>query len=123
MNDQRIKTLSSFLEERVALCHQRQEALHSDGREDEAVFEKIRSNIYDIFRTVLSAGVKACGEDTQALGTFFHQRLLQIPQSWEASYHRAREHGDTEKMHLEQIKLDAAHQIREKFESLWGENS
>lgn len=119
MNHQNYLTLEAFLQEQIALCHSREEALRHDGREDEAVFQKIRSNIYDIFHTVLSAGVRVCEDDAAALGEFFRQRIQQIPQSWESAREKASAYGDSEKMHLEQLKLDTARQIRDKFESIW----
>lgn len=111
----------NFLEEQIALCEHRCNQLLADGREDEATFEKIKGNIYDIFRTVLAVAVKTCADDAEAVGTFFSLRIEQIPLSWEQAYEKAKAHNDVSKMHLEQTKLDVAKQIKEEFKRIWEE--
>lgn len=108
-----------FFEEQIALCAQRGGQLLADGREDEATFEKIKGNIYDIFRTILALAVKTCADDAEAVGEFFRLRIEQIPSSWELAYEKAKEHNDVSKMHLEQTKLDAVQQIKEEFARIW----
>ena len=81
-------------------------------REDEAVFEKIRANVYGIFRTILFAAQHACenGENAQR---FCEDKLDQIPEKWTAAYEEAKRHGDISRMVMESIKLDTARKIRE----------
>lgn len=111
----------NFFEEQITLCEQRYSQLLADGRGDEATFEKIKGNIYDIFRTVLSVAVKTCADDAEAVGGFFRLRIEQIPSSWELAYEKAKEHNDVNRMHLEQTKLDVVRQIKEQFTEIWGE--
>ena len=59
MMEGKAAALDRWFEERIALCAQRRQALLADDRGDEATFEKVRANVYDIFRTVLSAAGKA----------------------------------------------------------------
>lgn len=117
MNEKQLK-FQKFFEEQIALCEQRGGQLLADGREDEATFEKIKGNIYDIFRTVWAVAVKSCADDEQVEG-FFRLRLEQIPASWLMAYEKAKEHDDVSKMHLEQTKLDAVQRIREEFTRIW----
>ena len=58
--------LDRWLAERIALCGQRGQALRADDRGNEAAFEKIRANVYDIFRTVLSVAERNCGDGAVA---------------------------------------------------------
>ncbi len=119
--DEKLSNFSNYFETQIALCNRRRDALLADGRADEATFEKVRANIYDIFRTVLSVAVQHCEGHPDAVGQFFLLRLQNIPESWEAAYESAKSHNDTEKICLEQLKLDTVAQIRERFTDLWGE--
>lgn len=115
----KITELNEFFDTQIAACARRNRELVADGRADEAVFEKVTSNIYDIFRTVLSVAAKTCADDPEALNTFFRLRLARIPADWSAAYEKAAAHGDTEKMHVERLKLDTVAQIEAKFTELW----
>ncbi|MBP5169814.1 MAG: hypothetical protein ILP14_11535 [Oscillospiraceae bacterium] len=119
MIDQKISKLNSWFEEKIALCGKRNQELNGDGRTDEAISEKIKANIYDVFRTVLSVAVKTGKEDADAVKTFFVQRAEQIPAGWAVALEKAREHNDTVRMQTEQIKLDTVQEIREKFSKIW----
>ncbi len=117
--EEKITAFSEFLDERVAACAQRADALRADGRTDEVTFEKVRGNIYDIFRTVLRVASEQCGTDGDALRRFFAERIEQIPASWRASLEKAESHADTAKAHLEQLKLDAVRDIEAHFARIW----
>lgn len=117
--EEKLRALECCFAEKIARCEQRGMELRADNREDEAVFEKVRANVYDIFRTVLSAGVRTCGQDADGFRHFFDLRIQQIPTSWQASLEKARAHQDTAKVHLEEIKLAAVAEIRETFDTIW----
>ena len=70
MMEAKLTVLDRWFEEQIALCGQRRQALLADDRADEATFEKIRANVYDIFRTVLSVALlpAADGEHPLRLG-------------------------------------------------------
>ena len=123
MNHQNIQRMNDFFAERIAGCEQRGTALKADERGDEAVNEKVRANIFDVFRTVLSAAEKAGRGDAKAVRSFFRDRLETIPSGWAVSYEKAREHDDAVRMQIEKIKLDAAAEIREYFDQVWEEES
>lgn len=116
---QKIDQMNQYFEEQIALCRQKAQALREDARQDEATFEKIRANIFDIFRTVLSAGVNVHPDDPAALKTFFLQRLEQIPSGWRTSYEKASQHGNTAQMAIEKIKLKALEEIQTAFTQIW----
>ena len=119
MIDQKVSKLNSWFDERIALCGQRNQELSMEGRTDEAIFEKVKANIYDVFRTVFSVAVKNGSGNADAVKTFFVQRTEQIPAGWAAALEKAREHDDTVRMQTEQIKLDTVQEIREKFTKIW----
>lgn len=117
--EQKVAALNRYFEEEINRCEQRSKALFADGRADEAAFEKVRGNMFDIFRTVLSVAIEQGKGDTEAIRRFFAVRLEQIPASWATSYDKAKEHNDTEKMRVEQIKLDAVAEIKSAFARAW----
>ena len=49
-----MESLHQFLNEQAAACKERAAALTADDRRDEAVFEKIRGNVFEIFSAVLN---------------------------------------------------------------------
>ena len=120
MNEQR-KKFELWLEAQIAACNQRGQLLAEDDRIDEGNFEKIRANVYEIFKTILSAADRTCGEDNLAKRRFFLQKAEQIPASWAASYEKAGQNGDAEKMHIERIKLDTIQEIRDMCAQIWGD--
>ncbi len=111
--------MTQWLDGKISSHGARCEELQRDDRRDEANFEKIAGNVYDIFRTVLSAAEKPCGGQEAAVADFFRKRLEQIPGSWQAAYQQAEAHGDTKKMHIERIKLDAVAEIWAEFNRIW----
>lgn len=117
--EQKISELNCYFEGQIALCGQRGNELRADDRADEAVFEKVKANVYDIFRTVFSVAVQTCREDPDAMRRFFILRLEQIPAGWASACEEARRHDDAVKMGLEQIKLDTVRAIRENFAKIW----
>ena len=116
MNNQ----ITTYFEERIAACQAAAAALTADNRADEAVFEKIRLNVFDIFRTVYNAGEKVSGGDGAKQLDFLRNRLEGIPSSWQKALEAALVHGNSEKAHIEQIKLEAVEEIRRKVTE-WGE--
>ena len=85
MNEQQQK-FESYLDKQIAACKQRSKLLAEDDRMDEGNFEKVRANVYDIFKTILSVAERVCGRDDSAKRRFFLQKVEQIPTSWAASY-------------------------------------
>ncbi len=112
-----------YFEEQIEACEWRGKLLIADDRMDEGNFERIKANVYEIFRTILSAADRVCGEDVLAKKRFFLEKAEQIPASWRTSYEMARQHEDDEKMHLESIKLDTVREIKDMCMRLWGEST
>ena len=121
MYERKITLFGVFLEERAAECKAQDNVLTEEGRFDEAIFEKVKGNVFEIFKTVLDAGVKVCGKDWEKLEKFFRGKLEQIPENWRVSLQKAEVNEDLAKAHLERIKLDGLEEIRSKFDEIWGE--
>ena len=102
-------------------CQAQIAALQADDRADEAVFVKIRLNMFEIFHSVFIVGENTAGEDATKLTAFFRYRLEQIPQNWKAALEKAEQHGNAEAAHIENIKLDTVTQIGEAFCRIWEE--
>ena len=94
----------TWCDQRLAACETRHAALLADRRGDEARFEQVRSNVYGIFRTVYTA----LGHSKALL----LRRLEEISAPWEESLRQAEIHGDTDKAHIERVKLDACAEVR-----------
>lgn len=119
MKNKIISNLNSYFEEKIAMCEKRNKELLADERKDEAIFEKVKANVYDIYRTVLSVAVKNCNGDSDTVRSFFERNTEKIPSSWAISYDKAKQHNDAVKMRLEQIKLDTVSEIKETFARIW----
>ena len=109
MNDLKRKEFTDYLDAQIVLCKNRVQELGSDGREDEAVFVKIKLNVYDIFKSVFN---------TLGAGDKFVAKLSAIPAAWQVSLEKAEAHGDAKKAHIEQIKLDTVKEIEAKFKEI-----
>ncbi|HWS29815.1 MAG TPA: hypothetical protein VN512_06810 [Clostridia bacterium] len=120
MSEYRQEAMFSYFDEKIAACERKKDTLLQDDRADEATFEKIRANVYDIFKAMLRAGVKASGAQEEAVKRFFLEKTEQIPASWLESCRKAEQYGDIEKMQIETIKLETVKEIRAAFERIWG---
>ena len=121
MNESKRNQFHQYFQSAKAECHKQIATLQADDRSDEAVFVKIRLNMFNIFHSVFSAGEKGEGEDDAKLTAFFRERLTEIPQSWEKGLEKAKLYGNTEAAHIERIKLDTVTQIGEAFCCIWEE--
>jgi hypothetical protein len=121
MSEYQQEAMFSYFDEEIVACERKKDTLLKDDRADEATFEKIRANVYDIFKAMLRVGVKKSGAQEEAVRSFFLEKTEQIPASWLESYHKAEQYGDIEKMQIETIKLETVKGIRAAFERIWEE--
>ena len=119
MLEENVSKINNYFDGQNSLCVQRRMDLRAEGRMDESVFENVKENVYNIFRSVLSASVKTSKNDPVAAKDFFLQKLEEIPSNWRMAYETARQNDDAGKMQIEQIKLAAVREIREAFSYLW----
>ena len=95
-----------WLQQRIDTCKEKQAKLAADDRTDEAIFERIRANVYDIFHTVLTVAWKTSGGDAAKARSFFAAKLISLPQNWKTALVAAEKHGDIKRITEERIKLD-----------------
>ncbi len=120
---ERVARVNKYFDQQIEQCNQRIQILQADERRDEANLEKVRANVYDIFRTILSVATKTCKDDADATKRFFVAKTEQIPANWAASYEQAQKHEDAVKMQIERIKLDTVQEIRQRFAQEWEEEA
>lgn len=118
MTEMKQKAFAAWLDGQIALCKERRQALLTDERRDEATFEKVRANVYDICRTLFAVAQRTCEGDAEAASRFFLLKTGQIPQSWAAAYERAKRHGDAEKMAIEKLKLETVEEVKAAFTAM-----
>ena len=118
--EQKITKMNNWFEEKIAACGRCNAELQADDRTDEAIFEKVKANIYDAMRTWLTVAVRVIGKgDEKAVKDFFIARVEQIPASWAAAYEKAKEHNDIARMQTEQVKLNVVREVRAEFDKIW----
>jgi len=119
---QKIENMTAYLDAAMARCAEHEKALIADERKDEAIFEKIRANVYNIYRTILGVAVQNCGGDADKMREFFMKQINHIPASWRATYEAAKQHNDAAKVQIEEIKLAVVQEIKTEFAKIWEGN-
>lgn len=94
--------------------------LAEDDRKDESNLLKAKANIYDIFKAIWIAAEKTTS-DKKTFKEEFLKKATQIPSAWQKSLEAAKQHNDTGKIVVEEIKLSAVCEIKEKFSCLFQE--
>ena len=77
--------------------------LEKDGCQDDADFAKVRTNIYEVCRTVANALTSRPGAGTEAV----RAQLERFQATWGSALDNARRHGDTRNIVVEETKLQA----------------
>lgn len=113
--------MEQYFTQNIHDCKALEQTLSADGRGDEAVFARVRGNVFDLFHTVFSVAVQTAGAEEEKVRPFFREKLDQIPANWRCSLEKAQAHGDLERMHTETIKLAALGEIDSAFRQIWGE--
>ena len=94
------------------------ETLTKDDRKDEGNILKAKANIYDIFKAIWNAA-DGMADDKESFREAFRKKAEMIPSAWVTSLEKAKEHNDTHKILIEEAKLSAVSEIKEKFNSLF----
>jgi len=105
------------LHNRAEHCRSLEKACFADSRADEAVLERIRGNVYEIFLSIADTAAKV--KQDEEIYPFLQEKLTQIPSSWEKARNAALTHGDSERAALETIKLETAQVIRQIAQEIW----
>ena len=92
-----------YLTERIGACKAEAARLEEAGCRDEADFAKVRTNIYEVCRTVTGALVNRPGAGPEAVKA----QLERFHTAWSAALETAKAHGDARNTVIEETKLEA----------------
>ncbi|MCI9650298.1 hypothetical protein [Acetatifactor aquisgranensis] len=121
MESEKIQTFINYLDQRTSSVQEDTLRLIADNRRDEANFEKIRTNIFQIVKTIFQASVRVSQEESERV-RFLDTKLTLFQETWESYLTEAKEHGDDLKIVQEQTRLEALAEIRDTFQKIWGES-
>lgn len=99
-------------------CDNKEHLYKADNREDEALFEKIKRNIAQIFLSMLGVSykqTKSAGGNEEMLISKFSKFFDTIPATWKASLEDAKETDDYETVYVEETKIAMADRIKVEF--------
>lgn len=96
--------------------------LIKDNRKDEADHEKVKTNVYQIFKTVFQVITRQKASELDNIKKLFLEKLETIPANWKTSLESAKKFQDYEKILIEEIKLQTLEEIRNTFLTLWESN-
>ncbi len=85
--------------------------LEKEERQDDADFVKVRTNIYEVCKTVTNALIERPGAGVEAVSARFDG----FKKSWGAALDKAREHGDARNIVVEETKLEALEDVIAHF--------
>jgi hypothetical protein len=122
-----MKEYLAFINEKLTEYNRRAKTLEEESKADEATFLRIRANICDIFHTLIGATDKKVktmkvSEDEldQVFSTEYIKYFETIPASWKLRLAQADRNQDSITATIEEVKLDTADMLRNKFLSLTG---
>ena len=119
MDSEKNQEFISYLDSRTSSVQEDIRRLIADNPKDEADFEKIRANIFQIIKTISQTSTKVSQEESERTA-FLNGKLTLFQETWEGFLTKAREHEDDLKILQEQTKLEALAEIRDAFQRIWG---
>lgn len=117
--ENRLEKMEMYFAQMVAGCERQYISLWADERTDDAAFQRIRSNVFGIFRTILPVCIKLSGGDLARAKSVFLEKYGQITGNWVQALASAEEHRDLKRCAIEQTKMRTAEEIREQFLRIW----
>lgn len=105
-----------YLDETIRELKETEKELVQTDRKDEANIIRIKMNICDIAKTIYNVSAKK--NSGSALKEEYVRQLTRLPENWKVSYQKAKEHGDVQKILIEETKLEMLQMIKDKFENL-----
>ena len=108
-----------YLETKIAELKKEATELEKNYRQDDAVFVKIRINVYDVCKTVFGVFKKTKMQDD--LYNEYINKLDEFERIWSSSAENAKKFGDSKKIAAEEAKLFVLAEIKKKFIETRGE--
>ena len=106
-----MKEFISYLDSRIEEGRAKIAVLTADGRTDDANFAKIRTNIYDVCRTVSRTLADRPGAGIDAIAA----QLERFRAPWGAALEKAKQHDDISGIAVEETKLAALEDVIAHF--------
>ena len=107
-----MKEFITYLSSKVEEGKAETASLQADGRTDDANFAKVRTNIYDICRTVSQTLINRPGAGTGAV----RAQLETFRAEWGAALEKAKQHDNINGIAVEETKLAALDDIIAHFQ-------
>lgn len=101
-------TFLDYLNHMKALMHTEEAAAKAEQRQDEAVFARIRYNVYDVCATVHGALQQAKGD---AFPAAYEAKLHELERTWSAAWDKAAHYADADRTFTEDVKLAALRDV------------
>ena len=107
----------SYLDSKIREGKAKTAELQTKGSSDDADFMKVRTNIYEICKTVSQALVNRPGTGIGAVKAQFER----FHAEWGAALEKAKQHNNINSTAVEEIKLAALEDIIAHFQEVTGE--
>lgn len=108
-----MKAYLDYLDAMTQQLNEESQQLQQENRGDEANFAKIKSNIYQVCKTVYLSLSRVTPQE-QFEQTYLN-KLRQLSDTWQAAYDKAKAHDDVQKLVIEESKLKTVQKIKLKF--------
>lgn len=110
---------NDYIETKIKELSAESKKLEENYRQDDAVFVKIKNNVYEICKTVFGVFRKTKSEE--AFYGEYMKKLDEFEKTWSDSAEKAKQFGDSKKAAAEEAKLSALADIKEKFTEFWSD--
>ena len=111
-----MKEFIAYLESRISEGKTEIITLEADGRKDDANFARVRTNIYDVCRTVSRTLADRPGAGISAVRAQFDR----FSTAWSAALEKAKQHGDVNAVAVEETKLAVLEDVISHFREVTG---
>ena len=106
----------AYLESRISEGKEEIITLEADGRKDDANFAKVRTNIYDVCKTISRTLADKPGAGLVAIKA----QLDRFRTGWSTALEKAKQHDDIKAVAVEETKLAALEDIIAHFSGVTG---
>ena len=106
-----MKDFITYLDSRIEEGRAEIAALTADGRKDDANFAKVRTNIYDVCRTVSRTLADRPGAGRNAIAA----QLERFHTTWGAALEKAKQHNDVNSVAVEETMFAALEDVIAHF--------
>lgn len=120
MNPKKREKFTKYLDQRISEVNSHILQLTEDNRKDEADFEKIRSNIFQVLKTIFLASARISQQETEQM-KYLERNLTGMTETWQKALDNAQQHNDEKRVLQEQTKLEVMNEVRNALEQLMEE--